>query len=224
MFKKVLAGVAGLVSFGLTYAEVIPGTTLSIDFQAGQVQAGGRTVHIYRIPVTDTNSGTTTFYDASFDFGVLSDGSIGFTRTSSAAVSSAPLTAGDNFIAGTYADSFGAIWTVSGPSVVAGGRYSYSAVSASGVSISWMTGPVASHPQIGSLSTKPADGAAGAFGVMGTNPDDSKATGVSTDTNWEPGYIIGATQQSSTSILLSRFHSGPNSYTSVKSSFVLTKK
>jgi hypothetical protein len=44
MFKKVLAGVAGLVSFGLTYAEVIPGTTLSIDFQAGQVQAGGRIV------------------------------------------------------------------------------------------------------------------------------------------------------------------------------------
>jgi hypothetical protein len=208
---------AALVFTAPVHAELIPGTTLSLDMQSAQIQANGRNVNVYRLPVTDTATGAVTFFDAVFQFGVLSDGSVGFTRTSSAAVSAAQLRAADNFVAGTYRDAAGNLYEVTGPAAMPGGRLSYAiAASTAGktFSASWITGTASANPQFGSSSTKPAEGSAAAFGVLG-----DKTFNPSSSTAWGTGYAIGATQLSSTNLVIYSYFGNAQPVTS----FSLTK-
>lgn len=185
-------------------AEVIPGTTLSIDFQGGLVQPSGRNIQVFRIPVTDTASGATTYYDATFEFGVLPDGSLGFVRLASAAVATSPLRGADSYSAGTYRDQAGNTYLVAGPAILSGGRSSYSITSTTAgktFNASWITGTSANHPQMGNFGNfRPTEGSAGAFGIMG-------ATNFSIDSTfvWCAGLPIGATQASATILVLSRY-------------------
>lgn len=204
-------------------AETIPGTTLSIGFEAAQVQGAGRGVNIYRVPVTDVTTGVTTFYDASFQFGVLPDGSIGFTRTTSAAVSTSQLKAADNFVAGVYKDAIGQLYQLDGPVVLAGGRYQYSIKSLTAgkqFDATWITGAVTGHPQVGSFATRPTEGSAGAFGLLGVDN-----FGLWGGNNYNcGGYAVGASQLSPSSLAIYRFHiTGCGSSSSATATVNLTK-
>jgi len=184
-------------------ADLIPGTTLSIGFESAQVQGAGRNINVYRVPVTDVNTRVTTFYDVQFQFGILSDGSIGFTRMSSAAVSSSQIKAADNFIAGTYKDSNGVLLQVEGPVVLSGGRLQYSIrsiTSGKKFDATWITGPVAGHPQVGGFNPTPTEGSAGAFGVMGGA--DFSISGQEFGCN---GHAVGVSQLGSTLVISSYF-------------------
>lgn len=200
------------------HAELLPGTNLSMDLQAAQIQANGRNVNIYRLPLTDTTTGAVTYFDAVFQFGVLADGSVGFTRTSAASVSAAQLRAADNFVAGTYSDVAGNKYEVTGPAAMSGGRLSYaiqSTTAGKAFSAIWVTGTIAGHPQFSGTNTKPLDGSAGAFGVLG-----DRNFYPSSSNNWSTGYAIGATQISNTSLVISSYYTtSPTPVTS----FALTK-
>ena len=223
--NKIIISATLLAMSGMAFAEVIPGTTLSIDMQAAQVQAGGRNVSMYRIPVTDSSTGKTNYYDATFQFGVLSDGSVGFSRTTSAAVSTSPVLPADNFLAGTYLSSAGKTYIVSGPSLVAGGRYSYSVLMSDSTTstffnATWITGTVAGHPLLSGINyTKPSDGASGAFGIMGSTNIGG---------GWCGSYVMGATQSSATTITLqyygADFCGSTSYYAAPRTSFTITKQ
>lgn len=219
-----LKSVATLVSASFclatpnAYAELVPGTNLSMDLQAAQIQANGRNVNVYRLPLTDTTTGAVTYFDAVFQFGLLADGSVGFTRTSAASVSAAQLRAADNFVAGTYSDAAGNKYEVTGPAAMPGGRLSYAIQSTTAgkiFSATWVTGSMTGHPQFSGSNTKPLDGSAGAFGVLG-----DRNFYPSSSSNWGTSYAIGATQISSTSLVIASYYTtSPTPVTS----FALTK-
>ena len=72
-------------------AQIIPGTTLSMNMEAAAITANGTQINMYRVPVTDVTTGATTYWDAAFVFTLLSDGSLSFSRTASAAQSTTQL-------------------------------------------------------------------------------------------------------------------------------------
>lgn len=51
-----------------TFAEVVPGTTFSINFESANVVGSGRNINMHRVPVTDIDSGQTTLFDVAFKF------------------------------------------------------------------------------------------------------------------------------------------------------------
>jgi hypothetical protein len=183
-------------------AELIPGTTnLSIELQAAQVVAAGKDLKMYRIPIKDLNTGATTFFDATFEFGRMDDGSIGFKRISTASVSHSSLRQGDNFITGTYADTAGNRFGVTS-TYGAGGRIQYhitSLNSGKAFSASWFTGPVAGHPQ--AIKSTCVDGPVGAYGLGGgaSSGETFPVVGTLTGTN-----ILGFTQVSGNQLAMSR--------------------
>lgn len=209
--RRLCASTAVLLACGLTFtpishAEAVPGTSFALDLQSAQITAAGRTINLFRAPVTDTATGITTFYDASFLFGVLPDGSLGFSRVSSVASSTSALRSADNFAAGTYKDGAGNTFTVSGPVVLAGGRFSYAISCTSPGKVwtaTWITGPVSGHPNVDpNAAIKPADGAAGAFGLFGTSNYNVD------NLTWTSGRFIGATQQSASVITITHYSAG----------------
>ena len=186
------------------HGEVVPGTNLSMDLQASQIQANGRNVNIYRLPLTDTTTGAVTYFDAVFQFGLLADGSVGFTRTSTASVSAAQLRAADNFVAGVYSDVAGNKYEVTGPAAMPGGRLSYAIQSTTAgktFSATWVTGSITGHPQFSGTNTKPLEGSSGAFGVLG-----DRNFFPSSSSSWGTGYALGATQISSTSLVINSYY------------------
>ena len=84
-----------------SFAEVIPGTDLSVDFHAGHVVGAGRNINMLRVPVTDINTGKTTLWDASFKFTFLPSQGFVFEEISSAALSQ-PVRAITDIATGLY--------------------------------------------------------------------------------------------------------------------------
>ena len=196
----------------LAHAELVPGTTLSMDLQAAQIQANGRNINVYRLPLTDTVTGAVTFFDAVFQFGVLADGSVGFNRISTASASSAQLRAADNFVPGTYSDVAGNKYEVTGPTAMPGGRLSY-AIRCTTVGkiffATWVTGTVAGNPLF--TGRIYAEGSAGGFGVIG----DSNFGLSSRGGEWPASVTIGATQINSTSLVISSYYASSTPTSSV---------
>ena len=71
-------------------AEVLPGTTLSVNFESANIVGSGRHLNMQRVPVVDINTDITTLYDASFKFTFLPDQELLFEQITSAAVSPPP--------------------------------------------------------------------------------------------------------------------------------------
>ncbi len=116
-----------------------------------------------------TPSGKTTYWDAEFVFGLLPDGSITFTRTASAALSTTQLLNGQAFIPGTYKDVNGNLYALSGPVAVPDGRQQWHLASITAgktFTADFITGPVANHPdQVNKiLPDGPAYGITGSAG------------------------------------------------------------
>lgn len=154
------------------HSEVVPGTTLSIDFQSALIHAGGRKIDMYRIPVTDTTSGTTTFYDAAFNFTIDADG-LKFERANYAVSSTVQATSVQNIIEGTYKDAGTTLYSLTRSTGLSGGRdlYTLRAENNGVFSASYATGLLANHPIILSTTTRANCGAleGGLYGMNGTN-------------------------------------------------------
>lgn len=211
-----------LAAASSAYAEIIPGTNFSIEMQAAQLQANGRKLNLYRIPVKDTTTGITAYYDVGFDFGVLSDGTIGFTRTTSAALAGTQLSQADQFVSGNYTSS-GITYQVTGPSALAGGRFAYSIQSTTAnktFNATWITGSVAGHPLLSSFADgavgKPLENSGGGYGVLGPGSagfDPNTLSTIDSYSSWISikGCGFTATQTGPTAISIT-LYAGTNGY------------
>ena len=125
-----IKGIVSALSFGLAClapasvsAEVIPGTTLSIHFESGNVVGSGRNINMHRVPVVNIDTGQTTLFDVAFRFTYNpADGFI-FEQISSVAVSQpVPVT---NITPGVYKTQQGLCYILEGPSMIDNNRSLY---------------------------------------------------------------------------------------------------
>jgi len=191
-----------LLSASSVSAETVPGTDFNLHLESSNIIGSGRSINIHRVPVVIDSTGETLFFDASFKLSLDSDKQLifdGFTQVTSPSINSV-----DNFVAGTYQDTVGNQYILSGPSVVGDGRTGW-AISAIGdggsFSASWITGAATEHPAIGSREIASELASGFAYGVQGVN----NSGGGSLQNNWREGFLIGA-QQVGDAVVLSRFH------------------
>lgn len=191
-----------LFSTSLAYAETIPGTDFNLHFESANIVGSGRSVNMHRVPVVLDSTGETLFFDVSFKMSLDANKQLifdGFSQITSPSINSV-----DNFVAGTYQDTHGNKYVLSGPSIVGDGRtgWALSAIGEGGsFSVSWITGAAVAHPSIGNreISSELASGFS--YGVQGTN----NSGGGNLQSNWREGSLIGA-QQVGNTLVLSRFH------------------
>jgi hypothetical protein len=192
---------AALLSSSVS-AETVPGTDFNVHFEASNIVGAGRSINIHRVPVVIDSTGEIQFFDASFKLSLDSNKNLifdSFTQITSPSFNSV-----DNFVAGTYKDTVGNKYTLSGPSVVGDGRtgWALSAIDEGGsFSISWITGAAIGHPTIGSREIANELASGFAYGIQGAN----NSGGGSLQNNWREGLLIGA-QQVGDALVLSRFH------------------
>ncbi len=191
-------------------AETVPGSDFNVHFEAANIVGSGRSINIHRVPVVIDSTGEVQFFDASFKLSLDSNKNLifdSFTQITSPSINSV-----DNFVAGTYQDTVGNKYTLSGPSVVGDGRrgWALSAIGEGGsFSMSWITGAATGHPSIGSREIASELPSGFAYGVQGTN----NTGGGDLQRNWMEGWLIGA-QQVGDALVLSRFHIGGGTDTS----------
>ena len=111
----------------------------------------------------------------------------------------------ESFIAGTYSDTEGRKYTLSGSAILENGRTSWALSSAdddANFSISWITGAAIEHPSVGPRDIAAELQVGFSYGVLGANNKrgSSEITG-----NWCQDGIIGA-QQIGDNLALNRFH------------------
>jgi len=118
---------AATISFATMPAqsEIISGTNFSLHFESAHLIGSGRNININRVPVVDTTTGETTFFDVVFRFS-LKEGELVFDKTSSLSISP-PLSAA-LLIPGQYKDQVGYSFTLSEPSLLSDGRSLYSLI------------------------------------------------------------------------------------------------
>ena len=189
-------------------AETVPGSDFNVHFEASNIVGSGRSINIHRVPVVIDSTGETLFFDASFKLSLDSNKQLifdSFTQITSPSINNV-----DNFISGAYQDTVGNKYILSGPSIVGNGRASW-ALSSTEVTVggnftnSWVTGAASEHPSIGNRAIAAELLAGFAYGVQGTNNNDS----LDIRGGWTTGGLIGAQQVGGT-LVLSRFHGGPN--------------
>ena len=202
--KTLISTLACSTLFATSYvsAETVPGSDFNVHFEASNIVGSGRSINIHRVPVVIDSTGETLFFDASFKLSLDSNKKLifdSFTQITSPSINSV-----DNFVAGTYQDTVGNKYILSGPSVVGNGRAGW-ALSATGeggsFSASWVTGAAIGHPAIGNREITNELASGFAYGVQGVN----NSGGGSLQNNWREGLLIGA-QQTGDTIVLSRFH------------------
>jgi len=168
-----------LTGFNNAFAELIPGTDYSVHFESGNIIGTGRSINMHHIPVIDTGTGTTTFYDISFEFTYTPATGLEFNRTSSAALS--PLLSSSNLIPGTYKDETGYTFVLDGPSSLPNNRLLYT-LSGNAFSTHIITGSVYGHPDIGGRAIIDSLSDTLAYGLI--------AVGYGQDTYIPNGYLL----------------------------------
>ena len=108
----------------LSTAEVVPGTTLSINFESANVVGTGRNINMARIPLTDIDTGNTTFYDASFKFTFSAGSGFTFEQIQSVAISP-PVSEATNIVPGLYKTQSNVCYLLEGPTVLSANRSLY---------------------------------------------------------------------------------------------------
>lgn len=208
--KTLISTLAGIAVLSTSYvsAETVPGTDFNLHFEASNIIGSGRSINIHRVPIVIDSTGEILFFDASFKLSLDSNKQLifdSFTQITSPSFNSI-----DNFVAGTYQDTVGNKYLLSGPSVVGDGRTSW-ALSTTEVTVggnftnSWITGSASGHPSIGNRAIAAGLLSGFAYGVQGTNSNNS----LDIRGGWTTGGLIGA-QQVGDTLVLSRFHGGPN--------------
>ncbi len=195
-------------------AEPVPNTNLDVHLESSSIIGTGRSINIHRLPIIDTLTGTTTYYDASFEFGVDVNGELVFERKSS--IAATPPSSVENFIAGTYESSDKTQYVLDGPSLLSDGRTGW-VLTSEKYNASWITGTAQGHPTIGNLTIVDKLSGNISYGLQGNNSWGSDL--------WKSARIIG-TQQIGKSIIISSFHNSEyydnNDYSTARDTFMLT--
>jgi hypothetical protein len=170
----------------------------SLYFDAAHIVGSGSSVLVHRVPVVNLATGEVTLYNVTADFAVAADGSLTVTNVSFV-LSPFPQHSADNFIPGTYKDSAGNTYIVSVGGVTVDGRAVGGVRSdTAGVTFNatWMSGPVAGHPLIGTLAIAAELLEGPNYGIVGENNVSGFCV----------GRVIGV-EQTGTSILVTAYHS-----------------
>jgi hypothetical protein len=165
LVKRLVQGVVLITAFASGTASA-----QSMQAEGGTTATAGNTVSMTRIPVK-TSTGAVLLKDIQIQFTVDNLGnttmSAGFPK-----VTTSPAPIPSSFKAGTYKDSFGRKYLVSGPAVIPGGRVMWrlqaTAPTSYIVELSWATGAVAGHPFQSQLTRNRITSTLYAWGVVGT--------------------------------------------------------
>jgi hypothetical protein len=158
--------------------------------QWGVPQGLDNRLNIARVPVS-ISTGVIKYYDVALTFTVDSAGRLVLNTTATKITPSPELTVGA-FRPGIYEDSGDCEYTVGAPGVAGGGRVSGSLGGGSGcfdeLSVSWVSGPIAGHPNEAALRSAGITFQGYSWGILG------EAHGDWVDLGWAPGDLVGVVQ------------------------------
>ncbi len=215
------------------HAEVIPGTTISVEFQSGQIVGSGRNINMHQVPVIDVNTGQTVFYDASFRFSFTPQNGFIFEQLSSAIIS--PPSAVGNIIPGIYQTQTGRCYILEGPTTVQPNRALYTirginepdgcSNSIDFFAAQIISGPAENHPDIGTREIVPFLAASYTYGFT---TDNGRFSSGPINNGWTENELIGV-RQSGSQLIIGLFSDGvdnegkPVDFSEPKQSVILTK-
>ncbi len=192
----IISALTSIIWFSTSSAETVPGTGLNVHLESANIVGSGRSINIHRLPIVNDSNGTTTVYDVSLRLTLDGAGNVVFENFSQ--ITSPSINNFDNFIPGTYKDTVGTTYTLSGPAIVSDGRTGWALTSADdGVSYaaSWITGSATGHPLIGNRNVVSNLLGGVAYGVQGTNDHNNIRNG------WDEADLISAQQIGDTLVL-----------------------
>jgi len=194
IMKTNLIILSGLMTTSLlttASAELVSGTGLSVNFESANIVGSGRSINVHRVPVTDVNSGVTTFYDASFKFTFSNDSDLRFEQTSSASISP-PLSA-SNLIPGKYlgVNSSTITYELSEPSVLSDGRLFYTLTGNEGFTAQIVSGDASNHPDIGSRAIVSQLSPTYTYGIVTSATGCCTSSFIGNGDKWRVNYLMG---------------------------------
>ncbi|SET05082.1 hypothetical protein SAMN05216326_11067 [Nitrosomonas marina] len=220
---------ACLIPVGVS-AEVIPGTSLSVHFESGNVVGSGRNINMHRVPVINVETGQTTLYNVVFRFTFNPADGFVFEQISSVAVSQPVSVA--NITPGLYKDQTDLCYLLEGPSLLDDNRSLYtirgvdntaSAACRSNTpdyfTAQIISGSATGHPDIGNREIVPSLADTYVYGVVA---DDARFNGVPINQNWRQNSLIGA-RQSGEQLILGLFSDGVDDFKDSLENAILTK-
>ncbi len=194
---------------GISLAEIITGTEISIHFESAIIIGTGRNINMHRVPVIDTSTGDVAYFDVSFRFSLDNKGELIFDRISSASVS--PPLSSSNLIPGNYEDESGYSYVLTEPSFLSDGRslYVLRGTGYCAFSAQIVTGEAEGHPDIGNREIAPHLSSTYIYGII---TDQESWYGNMSDTSylWLENQLIGL-RQSDNTLAITLFSEGVNS-------------
>lgn len=158
-------------------------------FQWGTTQALDNRVNLSRVPVRD-NAGVVKYYDIALTFNVDAAGRLSLNTTATRITVSPELVVGA-FRPGIY-ENDGCEYPVGTPGVVSGGRISGSIGGSNDclidLSVAWVSGPIAGHPNEATLRAAGITFQGYSWGIVGNLGSVWASQG------WVPGDIVGVVQ------------------------------
>jgi hypothetical protein len=212
-----------------SFAEVIPGTDLSVDFHAGHVVGAGRNINMLRVPVTDINTGKTTLWDASFKFTFLPSQGFVFEEISSAAVSQ-PVRAITDIATGLYKTQDGYCYLLEGLTILDADRSLYTIRGVSGTgcfradnfAAQIISGPASGHSDIGARDIVPNLSNTWVYGYLSSRSSTNCCTTLINYRDWELNELIGL-RQSGEQLIMGLFSEDGADFKDPKKSAILTR-
>jgi hypothetical protein len=186
-------------------AEVIPGTQSEIELESSHLVGSGRRLNLFRVPITNINTGATTYYDMVVQFAVTPTGAFVFNTVSLQEV--ARPSGLNALIPGRYVDQSGNEYSLEGPSLVLNNRSTFTLRRLRyAFSAQIITGPAAGHPDIGRREIVPFLPNTYIYGKI---LDSSNARYSIVGLDWDANELIGFRQQGN-QLVISLFSQGPN--------------
>ena len=232
MKTKIIVSTGLIVTslFTSASAELISGTDLSINFESANIIGSGRNINMHRVPVTNINTGETTFYDVSFKFTFSNDSGLLFEQISSASIS--PALSASNLIPGKYLgeNSSTITYELSEPSILEGGRlfYTLKRSGSGGFSAQIVSGNATNHPDIGSREITNDLSPTYIYGIVTTAAGCCTSSFIGNGDKWNVNHLIGV-RQTGSSLSVTLFSQGedsngkPQDFNSQREGAVLTR-
>ena len=123
MFKKTIILSSILFSTTFVNAADIANSNLQVNFESAHLQGAGNQITMLKVPVTNKETGVTSFFDMSAVFSADKNGDLVFKNISS--IKSVAFGSANQLIAGHYLDDEDCSWFIEGPSVGSQGRLSW---------------------------------------------------------------------------------------------------
>lgn len=203
-FLMFMISVAAIAWMTIATAEVIPGTQSEIELESAHLVGSGRLINLFRVPITNINTGATNYYDMTLQFAVTPAGAFVFNTVSLQGI--ARPSGLNALIPGKYVDQSNNEYSLEGPSLVLNNRSTFTLRRLRyAFSAQIITGPAAGHPDIGGREIVPFLPNTYIYGKI---LDGS--TGFNhIDRDWNANELIGLRQQGN-QLVLSLFSQGPD--------------